>query len=219
LCCSLLNTVENRRKYVQFIAQEVNRFNLIPFSREACEEIIDEGRRRSNKRDALSTKFRPLISILKTAGTLAMNEGAELVEAKHVKEAIENHCKTIQRQILEHQLNEKRQREGQRPAGGYHAEVAAIAARPTRLPEPQRENVGAVKAGNPFVPFGVVRRTFLIQLLLGSALAAQSLYVKDGQRILFLGDSITQDGRYVEDIGSGNLAEIGNFVNKGHLGG
>ncbi|NIR87239.1 AAA family ATPase, partial [Candidatus Bathyarchaeota archaeon] len=46
------NTVENRRKYVQFIAQEVRRFHLIPFSREACEEIVDEGRRRSNKKEA-----------------------------------------------------------------------------------------------------------------------------------------------------------------------
>jgi len=44
------------------------------------------------------------------------------------------------------------------------------------------------------------RRTFLILVLLGSALAAQTLYVKDGQCVLFLGDSITQDGRYVEDI-------------------
>jgi lysophospholipase L1-like esterase len=46
----------------------------------------------------------------------------------------------------------------------------------------------------------VYRKTFLTLVLLGSALAAQTLYVKDGQRILFLGDSITQDGRYVEDI-------------------
>lgn len=101
------NTVENRRKYVQFIAQEVKRFNLIPFSREACEEIVEEGRRRSNKRDALTTRFRPLISIIKTAATLAMNEGCEIVERRHVREAIENHCKTIQRQILEHEMNER----------------------------------------------------------------------------------------------------------------
>jgi len=101
------NTVENRRKYVQFIAQEVQRFHLIPFSREACEEIVDEGRRRSNKKDALSTKFRPLISIVKTAATLAMNEGLAIVEQRHVQEAIDKHCKTIQRQILEHQLNER----------------------------------------------------------------------------------------------------------------
>jgi lysophospholipase L1-like esterase len=46
----------------------------------------------------------------------------------------------------------------------------------------------------------VYRHTFLILVLVGSALAAQTLYVKNGQRILFLGDSITQDGRYVEDI-------------------
>ncbi|MEM3695019.1 MAG: S16 family serine protease [Candidatus Bathyarchaeia archaeon] len=101
------NTVENRRKYVQFIAQEVKRFNLIPFSREACEEIVEEGRRRSNKRDALTTKFRPLISIIKTAATLAMNENCKIVERRHVREAIEHHCKTIQRQILEHEMNER----------------------------------------------------------------------------------------------------------------
>jgi Lon-like ATP-dependent protease len=101
------NTIENRRKYVQFIAQEVKRFNLIPFSRGACEEIVEEGRRRSNKKDALTTKFRPLISIIKTAATLAMNEDCKVVERRHVREAIENHCKTIQRQILEHEISER----------------------------------------------------------------------------------------------------------------
>ncbi|MEM3700912.1 MAG: S16 family serine protease [Candidatus Bathyarchaeia archaeon] len=101
------NTIENRRKYVQFIAQEVKRFNLIPFGREACEEIVEEGRRRSNKKDALTTKFRPLISIIKTAATLAMNEGCKVVERRHVREAIEKHCKTIQRQILEHEISER----------------------------------------------------------------------------------------------------------------
>jgi Lon-like ATP-dependent protease len=101
------NTLENRRRYVQFIAQEVKRFNLIPFGRAACEEIVEEGRRRSNKKDALTTKFRPLISIIKTAATLAINEGCEIVERRHVKEAVENHCKTIQRQILEHEISER----------------------------------------------------------------------------------------------------------------
>jgi len=101
------NTVENRRRYVQFIAQEVSRFRLSPFTREACEEIVNEGRRRSNKKYALSTKFRPMISIVKTAATLAMNEGLDVVEKRHVTEAIENHCKTIQKQILEHQMSER----------------------------------------------------------------------------------------------------------------
>ena len=101
------NTLENRRKYVQFIAQEVKRFNLIPFQRDACIEIVEEGRRRSNKRDALTTRFRPLISIIKTAATLAMNEGCKAVERRHVLEALNEHCKTIQKQLLEHEIHER----------------------------------------------------------------------------------------------------------------
>jgi Lon-like ATP-dependent protease len=101
------NTLENRRKYVQFIAQEVKRFNLLPFSRDACIEIVEEGRRRSNKRDALATRFRPLISIIKTSATLAMNEDCKVVERRHVLEALSEHCKTIQKQLLEHEMSER----------------------------------------------------------------------------------------------------------------
>jgi Lon-like ATP-dependent protease len=101
------NTLENRRKYVQFIAQEVKRFNLIPFKRDACIEIVEEGRRRSNKRDALTTRFRPLISIIKTAGILAINENCKAVERRHVLEALNEHCKTIQKQLLEHEMHER----------------------------------------------------------------------------------------------------------------
>jgi len=121
------NTVENRRKYVQFVSQEIDRFHLIPFSREACEEIIDEGRRRSNKKDALTTKFRPLIAIIKTAATLAMKEGTEVVKRKHVKEAVEKHCKTIQKQILEHQLNERGKLLEIKPEGNKLGQIYGLA--------------------------------------------------------------------------------------------
>ena len=121
------NNVENRRKYVQFVAQEVSRFRLIPFTREACEEIIDEGRRRSNKKNRLSTKFRPMISLVKTAATLAMNEGLTLVEKKHVKEAIEKHCKTIQKQLLEHQISERGELLEISPEGAKLGQIYGIA--------------------------------------------------------------------------------------------
>jgi len=101
------NTLENRRKYVQFIAQEVKRFNLLPFRRDACMEIVEEARRRSNKRDALTTRFRPLISIIKTSAILAINEKCKAVERRHVLEALNEHCKTIQKQLLEHEMNER----------------------------------------------------------------------------------------------------------------
>jgi Lon-like ATP-dependent protease len=101
------NTLENRREYVQFIAQEVKRFNLLPFRRDACMEIVEEGRRRSNKRDALTTRFRHLISIIKTSAVLAMNEKCNAVERRHVLEALNEHCKTIQKQLLEHEMHER----------------------------------------------------------------------------------------------------------------
>jgi len=121
------NTLENRRKYIQFIAQEASRFRLLPFSREACEEIIDEGRRRSNKNNALSTKLRPMISIVKTSGTLAMTEGTKFVERKHVKEAIEHHCKTIQKQILEHQMSERGELLEINPEGAKLGQIYGVA--------------------------------------------------------------------------------------------
>jgi len=96
------NTVKNRRKYIQFISQEIKRFYLLPFSREACEELINEGRRKSGFNNKLTTKFRPMISIIKTASILAMNKKEKIVGVKYVIEAINEHCKTIQKQLLEY---------------------------------------------------------------------------------------------------------------------
>ncbi len=121
------NTVENRRKYVQFVAQEASRFHLLPFSREACEEIVDEGRRRSNKRDGLATRFRPMISIVKTAATLAELEGCQMVEKRHVVDAIEKHCKTIQKQILEHQISERGKLLDIKPEGAKLGQIYGLA--------------------------------------------------------------------------------------------
>lgn len=94
------NTIENRRKYVQFVTQEIQRFNLLPFDREACIELIEESRRKSGRKDRLSCLFRPMISIIKTASVLAMNDGLEIVEGEYVREAIDEHCKSIFEQVL-----------------------------------------------------------------------------------------------------------------------
>jgi Lon-like ATP-dependent protease len=102
------NTEENRRKVIQFIAQEIKRFNLLPFDREACEEIIAEFRRKSGFKNKLTTKFRPMISIIKTASTLTMNEGLSIVKKKHVDEAVKVHCKNIGMQILERQVEKQK---------------------------------------------------------------------------------------------------------------
>lgn len=121
------NTMENRRKYVQFIAQEVKRFNLVPFNRQAVIEIVEEGRRRSNKRNALTTRFRPLISIVKTAAMLAINEDCKKVERRHVLEAIGEHCKTIQKQLLEHEMNERGKLLEIQPQGNKVGQIYGLA--------------------------------------------------------------------------------------------
>jgi Lon-like ATP-dependent protease len=139
------NTLENRRKYVQFIAQEISRFHLMPFSREACEEIADEGRRRSNKRDALTTRFRPMISIIKTSATLAMRDKCKIAKRKHVREAIEDHCKTIQKQLLEHQISERGKLLEISPEGARLGQIYGLAAVSDQYSGEMTGNVLAVK--------------------------------------------------------------------------
>jgi len=102
------NIVENRRKYVQFISQELKRFRYQPFTRGACEEIVAEGRRRSGWRDKLTTRFRPMIDIIIKSSQLARNEGEPATTARHVKEAIDEHCKTIQKQLLEQMVVDRK---------------------------------------------------------------------------------------------------------------
>jgi Lon-like ATP-dependent protease len=121
------NNLFGRHKYIQFIAQESKRFHLPPFSKSACIEIINEGRRRSNKRDSLTTKFRPLISIIKTSGTLAQNKNIVYVTETEVKEAINEHCKTIQRQLLEHYIQEQGRFMEVEPKGSILGQIYGLA--------------------------------------------------------------------------------------------
>ena len=58
-----------------------------------------------------------MISLVKTAATLCKIEGGKIVERKYVEEAIEKHCKTIQKQILEHQISERGKLLDIRPEG------------------------------------------------------------------------------------------------------
>ena len=121
------NSVENRRKLVQFISQEAGRFKLPPVSREACIEIINEARKKSGKSDALTTKFRTLITIIKTAGVLAINEKAPTILGKHVKAAICEHCKTIGRQLLENYLEESAKFRELNPNGVLMGQIYGLA--------------------------------------------------------------------------------------------
>jgi predicted ATP-dependent protease len=56
-----------------------------------------------------------------------MNEDLELVEKRHVREAIEKHCKTIQKQILEHQMSERGELLEINPEGAKLGQIYGVA--------------------------------------------------------------------------------------------
>jgi len=79
------DTPENRQKYIRFIAQEVKNDGKIPhFDQSAIDEIIREARRRSNRKGHLTLKLRDMGGLIRVAGDIARQEGADLATAAHV---------------------------------------------------------------------------------------------------------------------------------------
>ncbi|MBW2968027.1 ATP-dependent protease LonB, partial [Candidatus Woesearchaeota archaeon] len=96
------DTIENRWKLAVFVAQEVVKDKKIPhFAKDAVEEIIEEARRRANRKNHLTIRLRDLGGLVRAAGDLAKDENASLVTKDHVIRA-----KTIARS-LEQQIADK----------------------------------------------------------------------------------------------------------------
>jgi Lon-like ATP-dependent protease len=98
------DTLENRNKLVQFVAQEVGKDGKIPhFDREAVIEIIKEARWRAGEGGKLTLKLRGLGGLVRAAGDVAKGDGSSLVEAEHVRRAKEI-SKTLEQQMREMHL-------------------------------------------------------------------------------------------------------------------
>ena len=99
------NTLENRNKLVQFVAQEVVKDGRIPhFTREAVIEIIKEAKRRAGRRGKLTLKLRRLGGLVRVAGDVAISEGAKYVEPKHIKKA-KKIAKSLEQQIADRYID------------------------------------------------------------------------------------------------------------------
>ena len=83
------DTKENRFKIARFIAQEVKKEQgKIPhFSIDAIKVIIEEARRRANRKGHLTLHLRGLGGLVRAAGDLAGEEKQPVVLTRHVKEA------------------------------------------------------------------------------------------------------------------------------------
>ncbi|MCD6464442.1 ATP-dependent protease LonB [Candidatus Woesearchaeota archaeon] len=105
------DTLENRKKIVQFIAQEVVKDGKIPhFSRQAAAFIIREARKMSNRKGKLTVRFRELGGLIRAAGDIAREEGAKLVEVKHLIKA-KQIARTLEKQIADRFVEIKREYE------------------------------------------------------------------------------------------------------------
>ena len=102
------DTTENREKLVQFVAQEVKNDGRIPhFAPDALDEIIMEAKRRSGKQNSLTLRLRDLGGLVRSAGDVAIEKGADLVTAEHVFEA-KRFARTLEQQIADRSIIQRK---------------------------------------------------------------------------------------------------------------
>ncbi|MDP7141522.1 MAG: ATP-dependent protease LonB [Candidatus Woesearchaeota archaeon] len=108
---TMKDTPENRNKIARFVAQEVTKDKKIPhFNREAVEEIIEEAKKRANRKGHLSLRLRELGGIIRASGDLAKEKGAELVTKEHIREA-KTIARTLEQQIADKYIEKKKEYE------------------------------------------------------------------------------------------------------------
>jgi len=104
---TIVDNAENEKKIALFVAQEVIKDKRIPhFSREAVEAIIEEARKRANRKGHLTLRLRELGGLIRAAGDIASEHKATLVSKQHVQDA-KKIARTLEQQLAD-QLIEKR---------------------------------------------------------------------------------------------------------------
>ncbi len=105
------DTPENRDKIAIFVAQEVTKDKKIPhFSKDAVDGIIEEARRRANRKEHLTLRLRELGGIIRAAGDLAIETKAKIVGIDHVHTALRV-ARTLEQQLADKYIEQKREYE------------------------------------------------------------------------------------------------------------
>jgi len=108
---TIKDTIENRWKIAVFVAQEVVKDKKIPhFSKDAVEAIIDEARRRANRKNHLTLRLRDLGGLVRAAGDLTLEKGAKVVTKSHVLEA-KRIARSLEQQIADKFIERKKEYE------------------------------------------------------------------------------------------------------------
>jgi len=106
---TIKDTEENRKKLAIFVAQEIIKDKKIPhFSKDAVEEIIEEARKRANRKGHLSLRLRELGGLIRASGDLAKEKGGKLVTREHVIGA-KTIARTLEQQIADKYIEKKKE--------------------------------------------------------------------------------------------------------------
>ncbi len=99
---------ENRKKLVQFIAQEVDKDKKIPhFDKSAIIEIMKEAQKRAGRRNKLTLRLRELGGLVRVAGDIAVSEKKNVVSASEVS-AAKSLSKPLEQQIADKSIEIKK---------------------------------------------------------------------------------------------------------------
>ena len=102
------DTVENRKKLVRFVSQEVRKDKKIPhFDRSGVEEIMREAMRRSGRKGHLTLILRDLGGLVRVAGDIARAEGAKYTTDEHVINA-KTMARSVEQQVADEYLEHRK---------------------------------------------------------------------------------------------------------------
>lgn len=105
---SMEDNDDNRKKLLQFIAQEVVKDKKIPhLDKSAVIEIIKESQKRSGRRGKLTLRLRELGGLIRASGDVAIGEKTSVVTGEQVIKA-KNFSKPVEQQIADRSLEVKR---------------------------------------------------------------------------------------------------------------
>ncbi|MFC7044920.1 ATP-dependent protease LonB [Halobacteriaceae archaeon GCM10025711] len=102
------DTAEMRRKYVRFVAQEVNKDGRLPaFTPDAVREVILEARRRAGRKGHLTLRLRDLGGLIRVSGDIARSEGRDVTTRDDVLRA-KKRSRSIEQQLADDYIERRK---------------------------------------------------------------------------------------------------------------
>jgi lon-related putative ATP-dependent protease len=92
-------------QYAGFIRLLGDRENLKPFDKSAVAEVVEYGVRLAGRKNKLSTRFSEIADIVREAEYHADSKGSNVVNRKHVKEALDQHIHRVS--LIEDKIQER----------------------------------------------------------------------------------------------------------------